>query len=49
MVALAKAKGEPASKYEFGPAVEHKWGGLVDELFNVKILDPAMGSGHFLA
>jgi hypothetical protein len=48
MVALAKAKGEPTSKYEFGPVVEHKWGSLVDELFNVKILAPAMGSGHFL-
>lgn len=48
MMALAKAKGEPTSKYEFGPAVEHKWGGLVKELFNVKVLDPAMGSGHFL-
>ena len=21
---------------------------LVDELFNIKVLDPAMGSGHFL-
>lgn len=48
MTRLAKAKREPVSKYDFGPAVEHKWGKLVDELFDVKVLDPAMGSGHFL-
>jgi Eco57I restriction-modification methylase len=35
-------RGEPDSKAEFiGQEV-------VDELFNIKILDPAMGSGHFL-
>jgi type II restriction/modification system DNA methylase subunit YeeA len=35
-------RGEPESKAEFiGEEI-------VDELFNVKILDPAMGSGHFL-
>src|SRR5262249_53398553 len=35
-------RGEPDSKAEFiGEEV-------VDELFNIKILDPAMGSGHFL-
>jgi type I restriction-modification system DNA methylase subunit len=35
-------RGEPESKAEFiGEEI-------VDELFNIKILDPAMGSGHFL-
>ena len=48
MVALGKKKGEPINKYELGPAVEKKWRELVDELFNLKVLDPAMGSGHFL-
>jgi hypothetical protein len=47
-VTLAKQKGEQVGKYEYGPAVEQRWGSLVDELFNIKILDPAMGSGHFL-
>ena len=46
---LAKAKGEDPNKYESGPAVESKWYRLVDDLFDIKILDPAMGSGHFLA
>jgi hypothetical protein len=44
----AKAKGEKPTKYETGPAVELRWRALVNELFDVKILDPAMGSGHFL-
>ena len=35
-------RGEPESKAEF---IGQE---LVDELFNIKILDPAMGSGHFL-
>lgn len=48
MMKLAPAKGEPASKYHSGPAVEHQWKSLVDEFFDLKILDPAMGSGHFL-
>ncbi len=45
---MAKAKGEKPSKYETGPAVEHRWRGLVHDLFDIKVLDPAMGSGHFL-
>ncbi|MBN2576716.1 MAG: Eco57I restriction-modification methylase domain-containing protein [Deltaproteobacteria bacterium] len=48
MIALAKNKGEKPSKYESGPAVEHRWGALVDEVFSLRVLDPAMGSGHFL-
>lgn len=47
-VQVAKAKGEKPSKYETGPAVETRWRELVNELFDMKILDPAMGSGHFL-
>jgi hypothetical protein len=47
-VANAKTKGESPSKYESGQAVDVRWGALVDELFNLKVLDPAMGSGHFL-
>jgi hypothetical protein len=48
MQALAKVKKESPGKYEFGLAVEQKWASLVDELFDVKVLDPSMGSGHFL-
>ena len=48
MQSLARAKKESPGKYEFGPAVEQRWASLVDELFDVKVLDPAMGSGHFL-
>lgn len=44
----AKAKGEDPNKYESGPAVETKCYPLVNDLFDLKILDPAMGSGHFL-
>jgi hypothetical protein len=47
-VQAAKAKGEKPAKYEAGPAVENRWRELVNELFDLKILDPAMGSGHFL-
>ena len=47
-VKAAKAKGEKPAKYETGPAVENRWRDLVNELFDLKILDPAMGSGHFL-
>ena len=47
-VQAAKAKGEKPAKYETGPAVENRWRQLVNELFDLKILDPAMGSGHFL-
>ncbi len=47
-VQAAKAKGEKPTKYETGPAVENRWRQLVNELFDLKILDPAMGSGHFL-
>jgi hypothetical protein len=47
-VAAAKAKGEKPGKYESGPAVEHRWSDLVDQVFNIRVLDPAMGSGHFL-
>ncbi|HEY6998026.1 MAG TPA: hypothetical protein VH851_08860 [Candidatus Binatia bacterium] len=35
-------RGEPESKADF---IGHE---LVDDLFNIKVLDPAMGSGHFL-
>ncbi len=48
MVELAKAKGDVVAKYETGPAVTEKWGNLVKEFFDIKVLDPAMGSGHFL-
>src|SRR5439155_5403171 len=48
MTALARSKKEAESKYDHGPAVELKWSSLVDELFDIKVLDPAMGSGHFL-
>lgn len=48
MTALARSKKEAESKYDHGPAVELKWVSLVDELFDIKVLDPAMGSGHFL-
>jgi len=46
--ALAKAKGEMVTKYEFGPAVESHWRELIDAVFDIKVVDPAMGSGHFL-
>lgn len=46
---LADAKGEEASKYEAGPVVVAEWkAALLDPFFDLKILDPAMGSGHFL-
>ncbi|MFZ2491127.1 MAG: Eco57I restriction-modification methylase domain-containing protein [Thermoanaerobaculia bacterium] len=45
---LARAKREKPTKYEYGPAVETHWRKLVDEIFDIKVLDPAMGSGHFL-
>lgn len=45
---LARAKGEPPAKYEYGPAVESHWRALIDGVFGIKVLDPAMGSGHFL-
>ncbi len=44
----ARVTGENPSKYESGPAVENKWHPLIDQFFNIKVLDPAMGSGHFL-
>jgi len=47
-IRTAKAKGEKPEKYETGPAVEKHSRALVSELFDVKVLDPAMGSGHFL-
>ncbi|MBV8360171.1 MAG: Eco57I restriction-modification methylase domain-containing protein, partial [Deltaproteobacteria bacterium] len=47
-VKSAKAKGENSSKYVAGPAVENQWYKLVNDLFDIKVLDPAMGSGHFL-
>ncbi|MDH5763355.1 MAG: BREX-1 system adenine-specific DNA-methyltransferase PglX [Nitrospinota bacterium] len=37
-----KMKGDDPEK------VAHTYRHVVDELFNVKVLDPAMGSGHFL-
>jgi Eco57I restriction-modification methylase/restriction endonuclease TaqI-like protein len=48
MATLAKSKGEPPTRYEYGPAVEKKWGDLGREIFDLRVLDPAMGSGHFL-
>ncbi len=45
---LAEGKGENPNKYECGPAVENQWYKLVNDLFDIKVLDPAMGSGHFL-
>jgi len=47
-VKSAKAKGENPKKYESGSAVENQWYKLVNDLFNITVLDPAMGSGHFL-
>jgi len=47
-VRFAEAKGERIAKYESGPAVEQEWGSLVHAAFDLKVLDPAMGSGHFL-
>lgn len=47
-LALAKAKGEVLGKYEYGPAIESHWRELIDDVFDIKVLDPAMGSGHFL-
>lgn len=47
-VRMAGAKGEPPSKYESGPAVDHHWHSLVEAVFDFKVVDPAMGSGHFL-
>lgn len=44
----AEAKGEATAKYEFGPTVDRVWGWLVQKTFDLKVLDPAMGSGHFL-
>jgi hypothetical protein len=44
-VKSAQAKGENPKKYESGPAVENQW---YNDLFNITVLDPAMGSGHFL-
>ncbi len=44
----ARATGEDPRKYESGPAVENRWRALIDQFFDIKILDPAMGSGHFL-
>ena len=44
----ANAKGESPRKYESGPAVDNQWYKLVNDLFDIKVLDPAMGSGHFL-
>lgn len=47
-ISWARSKGEAVSKYEFGPAVENEWRRLVEKTFDLKVLDPAMGSGHFL-
>jgi hypothetical protein len=44
----ARATGEDPRKYESGPAVENRWRALIDTFFDIKVLDPAMGSGHFL-
>jgi hypothetical protein len=44
----ARATGEDPRKYESGPAVENRWRALIDRFFDIKVLDPAMGSGHFL-
>lgn len=44
----APEKGESPTKYESGQAVETTWRQLIDDAFDIKIVDPAMGSGHFL-
>ena len=44
----ARATGEDSRKYESGPTVENRWRALIDRFFDIKVLDPAMGSGHFL-
>lgn len=48
MVRLAEAKQESPLKYESGPAVDREWETLIRDAFDFKVLDPAMGSGHFL-
>lgn len=47
-VAAAPRKGEAPDKYESGVVVEQERGALVDDVFGLTVLDPAMGSGHFL-
>lgn len=47
-VKLARQKGDPKTKYESGEVVIRHFQGLIDAVFDVKVLDPAMGSGHFL-
>ena len=42
MTTLARAKKESVEKYEYGPAVENRWRSLVESLFDIKVLDPAM-------
>lgn len=47
-IIAARARKESPAKYEFGPAVETRWQSLIDDFFDIKVLDPSMGSGHFL-
>lgn len=45
----ARAKGEAPEKYTVGPTVIMAWRErLLEPLFDIKVIDPAMGSGHFL-
>jgi hypothetical protein len=47
--AASKAKGETVQRnYDWGPLVEGEFRPLIDDVFDIKVLDPAMGSGHFL-
>lgn len=48
-LAQSRAKGETVDRnYDYGPTVERAWSQLIDDAFGIKVLDPAMGSGHFL-
>ncbi len=45
----AEAKGESPEKYRYGKAVISRWATeVIDRVFDIKVLDPATGSGHFL-
>lgn len=46
MTALAKTKGEPASKYDYGPAVENKWGKGETLSFGPRHCGPCVGGGR---
>ena len=49
-MAVARAEGfrKQGMKPDDPAKVANTYAGLVDDLFDIKVLDPAMGSGHFL-